>query len=418
MDTKVQLDDTLDYKITAKRQSYYRFQKVVQNTGAESLTIGASQQVSTFEIPAVALSLARSHLNFETTIPAQGANNYSHNFRNTPPWSRVELFTRGGVYLMDCTSFAEMFLSVAQRTKSVHDFHSSDYDVLSRTGINDLNTRTIESSTVDAAKGLLWRVAFRELYDTVLSVDKSIHFNEVLNLRITWKEAQAHGYQSDNAAAAAGNIVDLTGAVVVSKLALFIAAESNPDVVSALVESVQSGSMPPVLMPFPFVYKTNITNQTSHAISTRFSRGHGRMLERIYTRFGDATEEKATRYDAALGSNEITSFYSLLNSRRMTEFDVNVSELDYHWLRELEHSGRVVGLSLTNDSGDFAWSDSWCQSDVECARKGEMAGLSLDGPEIKYDLYVNCNGAQTKNYYTIAICQRLLQITPSGIIVG
>ena len=59
MDTKVQLDDTLDYKITAKRQSYYRFQKVVQNTGAESLTIGASQQVSTFEIPAVALSLAR-----------------------------------------------------------------------------------------------------------------------------------------------------------------------------------------------------------------------------------------------------------------------------------------------------------------------------------------------------------------------
>jgi hypothetical protein len=192
MDTKVQLDETLDYKIKAKRQSYYRFQKVVQNTGAESVTIGAAQQVSTFEIPAVPLSLARSHLNFETSSAAQGGGAYAHLFRNTVPWSRVELFTRSGVYLMDITNFAEMFLSVAQRTKNIEEFHTSDFDVLSRTAINDVSTKKYASSGDNLANTVSWRVAFRELYDTVLSVDKSIHFNEVLNLRITWREAQAH----------------------------------------------------------------------------------------------------------------------------------------------------------------------------------------------------------------------------------
>ena len=417
MDTKIQLDETLDYKIKAKRQSYYRFQKVVQNTGAESLTIGAAQQVSTFEIPAVPLSLARSHLNFETASAAQ-AGAYAHLFRNTVPWSRVELFTRSGVYLMDVTNFAEMFLTVSQRTKSVEEFHTSDFDVLSRTAINDVSTKKYASSTIGAVNTVSWRVAFRELYDTILSVDKSIHFNEVLNLRITWREAQAHGFQSDNANPTAGVPADLTGAITVSNLALFIAAESNPDVVSSLAQLVSSGSMPAILMPYAFVYKTNINNQSSHAISTRYSRGHGRMLERIYTRFQNNDETKDNRYTATLLGTEINSFYSLLDSRRMTEFDINVASVDYHWMREREHAGKVVGLDVSNDTLDFAWADSWCQNDVECARKGEIAGLSLEGSEIKYDLYINCVGAQSKNYYTVAVTQRMLQVTPSGIIVS
>jgi len=171
-------------------------------------------------------------------------------------------------------------------------------------------------------------------------------------------------------------------------------------------------------MPYAFVYKTNINNQSSHAISTRYSRGHGRMLERIYTRFQNNDETKENRYAAALVGTEITSFYSLLDSRRMTEFDINVASVDYHWMREREHAGKVVGLDISNDTLDFAWSDSWCQNDTECARKGEIAGLSLEGSEVKYDLYINCNGAQSKNYYTVAVTQRMLQVTPSGIIVS
>jgi hypothetical protein len=418
MDTKIQLDETLDYKIKAKRQSYYRFQKVVQNTGAESVTIGAAQQVSTFEIPAVPLSLASSHLTFETSTVAQGLGAYAHLFRNTVPWSRVEVFTRSGVYLMDVTNFAEMFLTVAQRTKSVEEFHTSDYDILSRTAINDVTTKKYSSSPANAPTTVSWRVAFRELYDTVLSVDKSIHFNEVLNLRITWRESTAHAFQSDNANPVLGTTADLTGNVTVSNLALFIAAESNPDVVASLAQLVSTGNMPPILMPYAFVYKTNINNQTSHAISTRFSRGHGRMLERIYTRFQNNDETKENRYSAILTATEVNSFYSLLDSRRMTEFDINVANIDYHWMREKQHAGKVVGLDVANDLGDFAWADSWCQADVECARKGEIAGLSLEGSEVKYDIYINCNGAQSKNYYTVAVCQRMLQVTPSGIIVS
>ena len=418
METKVRMsvDDSLDYGMTAKIQSRYRYQKVVQNTGSESVVVGGSNQVSTFEIPAVGLSLARSHLNFNSTHPAEAK--FSHIFRDTPAWSRVELFTRSGVYLMDVTSFAEQFLTTAQRTKSLEEFSTSDNDILSRTALNDLTIKKIVSSADGAAQTINWRIAFRELYNTVLSVDKSILFNEVLNLRITWRERNAWGYASDNVAPGAGTIIDLTGDVTVSDLALYIAAESNPLVVADLANQVSQGTMPSILIPYTFVYKTNINAQSSHAVSVRLSRGHGRMLERIYTRFQNGTETKNNRYTADLTATDFTSFYSLLNSRRTTEFDVNVANADYQWMREEEHAGKVVGLALTNDTSDFAFQDSFCQADVECARKQEIAGLSLEGAEVKYDLYIQCPGAKTKNYYTVAVCQRELMVTPSGIIVG
>ena len=414
-DLKLEFSDSLDYKKTAKIQSRYRYQKVVQNTGAEGVAIGGSNQTTTFEIPAVALSLAHSHLNFQSTHPAEAK--FSHIFRNTVPWSRVEVYTRSGTSLMDVTSFAEHFLTVSQRVKTVQDFSTSDNEILSRTALNNLSIKKLSSSADGAEQTIQWRIPFRELYDTVLSLDKTVMFNEVLNLRITWRQASAWGYNSDDAAGG-GTTTDLAGDVAIANLALYISAEANPFVVADLTEQVERGTMPSLLIPYSFVYKTNITNQSSHAISTRFSRGHGRMLERVLTRFQNAAETKENRYTADLTATDFTSFYSLLNSRRMTEFDVNVAAADYQWMREQEHAGKVVGLDATNDTSDFAWSDSWCQSDTECARKQQIAGLSLDGAEVKYDLYIQCPAAKTKNYYTIAVTQREMLITPSGIIIN
>jgi len=420
MDTKIatSLGETIDYKMSANKKSYYRHQKVVQNTGSEQLVIGASQQVTTFEIPVIALNLAKSYLNFRQTVPAQGANQYAHMYRHTVPWSRLELFTRSGTYLCDLNFAAEAMLAIQQRTKKIETFHGSYDNILTRSSLNDLDIRVEEISVANQPDNIEWRIRFEELYETVLSLDKSLNFGEVLNLRITWKEAPAHGYQSDNVAAQTGTMTALGGNVTISNLALFVAGESNPDIVGALRETVATGNMPPVLIPYTFVYKTNINNQTSQAVSTRFSRGHGSRLVKVMTLFNSGDETINLRYDAELDPADFVSFYSLLNSRRTTEFDVVVAAgvEDYQWMRAEQHKGLVVSLTPDNNKEIFAWEDDWSNSNQASVNQ-ELAGLPLDD-EIKYDLYVTCNGAETKNYYTVGVCQRMLSITPSGVVVG
>lgn len=420
MDTKVttSLGDTIDYSLSSNKKSYYRHQKVVQNTGSEQLVIGASQQVTTMEIPVIAFNPSKSYLNFRQTVPAQGGGQYAHMFRHTVPWSRLELFTRSGSYLLDLNFAAEAMLAIQQRTKKIEDFHGSYDNILTRSSLNDLDIRVEEISTVDAPDIIEWRIRFEELYETVLSLDKSLNFGEVLNLRITWKEAPAHGYRSDSAVVQQGTITALLGDITISNLALFVAAESNPDIVSALRETVATGNMPPVLIPYTFVYKTNISNQVSQAISTRFSRGHGSRLCKVLTLFNSGDETLNHRYDADLDPADFVSFYTLLNSRRTTEFDVVVADgvEDYHWMRAEHYKGLVVSLSPDNNQDLFAWEDDWSDS-RQASVNQEIAGLPLDD-EIKYDLYVTCNGNQTKNYYTVGVCQRMLSITPSGVVVS
>ena len=420
METKVQsqLGSTIDYGMTMKKQSYFRHQKVVQNTGSEQVVIGASQQVTTFEIPTISLNLSASYLNFRQSVVAQGANQYAHVFRHTVPWSRLELFSRSGVYLCDLNNCAEAMLALGQRTKKIEEFHGSYDDMLTRRAVNDLETRVEEISAVNTADDIEWRIQFKELYETVLSLDKTLNFGETMSLRITWKEAPAHGYQSDNVGEFLGTKTALTGDITISNLALYIAGESNPDIVAALRETVATGNMPPILIPYTFVYKTNINNQTSQAISTRFSRGHGRTLVKVMTLFNAGTESVGTRYDADLDPAEFVSFYSLLNSRRTTEFDLLVADgvEDYQWMRAEAHKDLVVSLTPDNNKEMFAWEDDWSGTNQASIHQ-QLSGLPLDD-EIKYDLYVTCNGNQTKNYYTVGVCQRMLQITPAGLVVG
>ena len=415
-DEKVKPDDTIKYRPTFTEKSHYKFTKLIQNVGSEAVTIGASQQISTFEIPSVCMNLARSYLNFSATIAAQDIGFFSHCFRDVISASRWELYLRDGTYLADVSSFAQMVRTNGQRNKHIEDFHSSDFDVLSRTAVNDLNIRRINSSADNTAEVMSFRIAGKEIYDTIMSLDKNLYFGgQVIMLRITWREAPAWGYRSDNADPALGTTTALQGNVEITDLSYMLSQEANPVIATALIQKVTQGTGIQTIVPYSFVYRTSLQNSTSHAISVRLSAGHGLALERVYTRFGTDDETKENRYNAELTTADFTSWYALLNSRRMSEFDILAGGTsDYHWMREREHGGKVVGLSILNDTGDYAWTNDWCGGRTQCAIKGEAGGLSLTEGEVKYDLYVKCNGAKSKTYYTIVVCQRMLTINPMG----
>ena len=467
---EAKIDQTIEYSQSVKRDSEYKFSKLIQNTGGESISVSSAQQSSTFEIPVVGMNLAKSFINFTQRIPqSTTGTHFAHGFRDTPPWSRLELYTRGGTYLMDVTNFSHIYQAFGQRTKKIDDFGGSKNGVVIRNYNNFAGTvscPTIPAGQPDivrpvvytatpssfqaiqkevfngvAASGgprltptddrpgdinVQWKIPGRELYNTVMSLDKTLLLGEVVNLRITWREAAAHGYWTSDAAGA--NPVNVGAPVLISKLALYLAQETNPMVMNELTQVVSTSGMS-VIIPYTHAYKTSLTG-TSNAISLRFSRGHGISLERIYTVFGTGLEEKNTRYDSKLLQDgktpadadytQVDSFYSLLNSKRMQEFDINVRNVDYDWMNEGEKKDRVVSIDLTNDNTNFAHTENWCGDDLECAIHQHLGGLSLD-VEKKYDLYVTKNSAATAatiNYYSAAVCQKMLMMGPSGVQVS
>lgn len=443
---EAKLDETIQYGQSVKRDSAYRFTKLVQNTGGQEVTVN-SGQTSTFEIPSVAFNLAKSFLIFDQKAPSQ-VDLKTRLFRDTAPFQRVELYTRGGTYLMDVTNFASAYQTMAQRNMSVDHFFTSSDGVLIQdiTTPNFAVTTTVDPFTVDghdpvpdpitatstvvstfvatgttplklkvgateaAVNETKWRIPLREMYNTILSLDKTILLNEVLSLRITWASSAEMGWQARNDGTT--NLASLTGNVDISNLALYLAQETNQSVINDLTALTRSSGMS-ILVPYLHVYKTNLST-SSHAVSIRLSRGHGISLERVYTGFGSGSEGTSVRYANSILGRDITSFYSLLDSKRLQEFDIDVASGDYSWTRRSEHQGRVVGLNVLNDSSNFAWVDSWCGDDLECAIHQQMGGLSLD-IERKYDLYVKCVNPSAVNYYTVAVCQKQLMIAPGGI---
>lgn len=421
---------TVDEKADLKKEvevltSNLRFTKIFQNTGADTVTIGNAQQTSTFEIPAVAFNLAKSYLNYKASFAAQGAGQYAHIFKDVVPWSRLELYTRGGVYLCDITNMDYAHRAMGIRYKSVKDFQDSKAGILDRFGSSVQNGFfTIEETESSGANATLddvaWRINLSELYQTAFSLDKSIMLREVLLLKITWNPSTHWGYQSDNANAGAGTMTALGGNVSVSAMNLFLAQEMNGSLINSLNNRIMAGSLN-ALIPYVHVFKNTLNNQVSHSISTRLNRGHGERVQEIMTltSFGNAGDESVeNRYNSEVapgGQPIISSYYSLLDSSRLSEFDKKLADNDDVWMNRHLTDGTVSGLRSALARARFAPRDAF-GSELEAAKNQIISGLSLN-VERKYDLYVTNANARTTNYYTVAVCQKMLSVTPQGVVV-
>jgi hypothetical protein len=406
--------ETIEYRPSIMADSEYKVTRLVQNTGANNVIISTSESVATIELPAVAMNLAKSYLNFTITVPANSvADHYAVAYRDTPPIQRLELFTRGGKYLCDISNFANIYQAFGQRTKRVEDYHGFSDGAVVKTAINDLTTKRFQiggNGTVAAPAVVNFKISGAELYNTILSLDKSVYFGEVLQLRITFGAKDSIGYWQDDLAV---NQVTAGGAITLTNLNYFLAQEQNPRVVNDLVQTVSTEGMS-LVVPFVHSYKTSAT-AVDTAVSIRLSRGHGQSVERIYTIPINGDESFGTRYIA--DAEQLVSFYSLLDSRRLQEFDVlcgnaTTGVKDYLWLRAHEKKERVVSLDAANDEKNFAWSDSWCDG-LECAVQQHLGGLDLS-VERKYDVYFKSLVATTK-YYTAVVCQKMLTMGPNGV---
>lgn len=412
---------TLDYKLKAKSKSHYRMTRILQQTGGEDVKMTGNGTTSVFEIPPVVHNLARSHLEFDITYAGVNAR-VVHVYRDVLPIQRVELLNRSGVYLMDIVNF-QQFINATSRLETDIDTYrgaQSTGDFLYPA--NSLSNLTPVLSSVGptgdgAGAGNLtisYRVDLGKIRNTILSLDKSIFVGEHLNLRITWSNSADMGWTS--APGGGDPLVTYAGNMSVSKLRLHLAQEGDEAVAREIMDKA---SQIPILIPYTWSYKTNRQGK-SQALSLRFGAGHGRTLERVYNAFYGTAEEKNTRYLRPL--THVDSFYTLLNNRRMQEFDYSSADHDVYNLKRDYAKGYVAGLTRAIYEDQFCFVEDWCNGHHNCAVNNEISGLSLTGDEIKWDLFCQSSniapatsGGRNLNHYTFAVCQRLMTVSSAGV---
>ena len=408
---EVKIGDSINYSQSVSRISKYKHSKLLPVTGGQNVTLSNTSQVTSFELPVQTYNLSDSFFSFTMSIPASGTPDISTIiYRDILPFERLELYTRGGQYLADITNCAQWGRITLPRTKNTSDFLASYNDTLAP--ISGANNNV---ASLNAANNLINEVQIqlsgREMLDSIFGLNKSIFVPEVVNLRITWLPKNSIGYEYDDTAVPPAPVYqDLTSDITVSELAYYLAIEQNENVEQDLKQQVfQEGGMQ-LMFPSSFMYKNNLPAGTQHSITVRMGRGNGINFEKVTTLPINNLETLNTRYDSALAN--VIDLYSLLNSQRLTEFNIDIQNGEDVGVQKEQIRDTVYGM-YSNRNVYFSWCDNWCNNTKGCAVKQMSTGLSLNN-EVKYDLYLNINNVEI-NYYTNVVTQRMMVITGQDV---
>lgn len=115
----------LDYKQTSMIHPEYKFSKIYQQTGSQTVTVStAGNAESVFEIPVQAMNLSKSVLSFTLTpAAAGGANTYNYTFMDcAAPISQIQLYTQGGTYIVDINKANDYTKVVWKPETKLQDF--------------------------------------------------------------------------------------------------------------------------------------------------------------------------------------------------------------------------------------------------------------------------------------------------------
>ncbi len=448
-----EISNELDYQKKVSSYPLYRFNKIIQQSGGQDLTIsGGGGQVSIFELPTQCYNLAKSELYFTLTPPQAGVGLFNWAFKDTvSPISRIQLYTRGGLYLCDLPYVANYTKVISKPETSYDEYVNYDQGYQEVGGILDNGTirflrknnaliandafnpdyakrhdntdaftnytepQYIESGIqADTARPVLnICLPLSHIKNTILACDKDLFFGEIMILRIEWSAVNRIGFRSDDGTNPTANTVPAVGDYNVSNLALYLAVEKNQQIANSLMAKTQSGFS--MLVPYVHGYKTNLGAGTA-SISLRFNRGHGKNLLKIYHSFFNNNETENTAYDNDnIAGLKVNSYYTMLNNSRLQEFNIQIATNTYD--DYLIVKDKIQGSVIQNANiYRYNWFhiDNWSDIDLKDSQgafnKDAGIGLNL---EQKWDIYADA--LAQLNHYSFAVCQKVLTITSAVV---
>jgi hypothetical protein len=434
--SEVKISPELHSEQASLLQSEYKLVKILKQSGGTDQTISTGSVDVQFEIPGNrVINLAKSHLKWTTTFGTAGANKVLFEHRGTLPIRRVRLTTRQGAILMDLSHAREYINAVARPETSFSKLRTNDQGAgdlvapfkpaIGANAGNDgkypfLNTDvfTFTNSEPQVLKSEpdqaphTWSVNLAEAFpNSILALDKSIYFGEVLIMSVTFGTRDDFGFEADGAGAPATNPVTLANNVTLSNIGLYVSAEANHAVAQMKINEVMSKG---VMIPIDYIhaYKSLQNGPGTGSVQLRFSAGHGQSLYRVYHTLSNDGESKNLLNDNRVTSGDFPSLYTMINDMRQQEYDLTVaSNEDYDYLKSYFKGSAMQSLSMYRKM--WTWVEDLGNGIRNPSSKGLRVGLDLTRAEQKWSIYVTQQ--VNANHNSFACCQKTLVINNTGV---
>lgn len=466
-----------DYQIRDKAKSGYNYSKVVQQTGGTgsiSISAGGGDE-SVFEIPIKCFNPGESWLRFDPTITAQGSSNVAWLPVNGVPFFRtIQAYTRNGVYLCDINNF-EYYVRPAWMSQEHKDYLNSVGTSVDRDGtlistvseffpssgsdayiyytaivdtttsstnepvqFTELNYEIIKTwdntyqlvnpgvdpvycmrSAANTALTPKIRMPLSLIYNSFLSMKKDFYLNEVLILRFVWAGTGLLWYSTSVTDRTASAAALANGGLTVNNLYLYLARQTNQEIVESIKSQVMTSGMN-ILIPYVTSQKfTGSSAASALDVQTlRLNRAHGRKCRRILTTFVDENTANEGYMNRNTAGARIANFYSNLQNNRIQEFDIDCTAYDDYVLLKNQLKDKCT-IGYEHYAYNWFWIDDFSDHSEEVLSDGSIScGISLD-EEQRYDLNVTKAAvARSYVYYSYAICEKILSVGPSGVLVS
>lgn len=428
--SEVKISPELHSEQASLLQSEYKLVKILKQSGGTSQTVSTGSVEVQFEIPGNrVINFAKSRLKWDTAFAAA---NIKFEHRGTLPIRRVRLTTRQGAILMDLSHAREYINAVGRpetafsklRTNSqdsgdliagaVGALNGNDAKYADNTAFTMFNSepQVLFGIAAQATAGNQWDVNLAEAFpNTILALDKSIYFGEVLILSVTFGTRDDFGFQGGDAADPTDTPAVLAGDVTMSNIGLYVAAEANHAVAQMKKNEVMSNG---VMIPIDYVHSyKSLQNAGTASVQLRFSGGHGQSLYRVYHTISVGTETLNNLNNNSLTATDVASLYTMINDMRQQEYDLALaSNEDYSYLKSYNKGSAMQKLSMYRKY--WTWVEDLGNGVRNPSSKGLRVGLDLTRAEQKWSLYANQPNAN-RNHNSFACCQKTLVINNSGV---
>lgn len=470
----VDLSSELNYNSVPSQHSSMRFSNVYPLSGSQTtITLGTSPQELTFELPNKCYNLANSSyicdLSLSGVVGATG--DYQSLFTvGQQIIDRISLYTREGVYLCDIPNFNKFSRAVTPYVTSKDEFDDNDHSLGAAVaasavdnGFNNFKNRaptgvalvaghgatiarvaaggaaieagdipydgyqyqvTSTISTTSAGAGstmyIKYSIPLSEIHHSLLSVNRVMYFGQSLLLRFMIAPTTAIGFKSSALVTSGLAAASLTATTVtLTNNKILLAVETNPVVITGLVNRVQSSGLQ-VITPYVYNYHYLSPSASQTSVNYRLNSAHGQRLLCAYMAVFNGTETGSTSSDISnVGSAKIVSMQTSLDNNNLQEYIPLCSANEDYQIMKPMLEGSVI-QSSNEYKYNRLWCDSWRKGPISQWKKldaVELDGLLLASERIYSANLITHATPAAYHMYNWFVTQRTLTIAPSGQIV-
>ena len=471
-------DPAIDFSTKLHLCPSYRYNKNIPTSGSQTFTLGASSTTNCqFELASNCYNLSKSKLVFDISFPAtsNAGTTAKYNICHADPlalFDRIQLYTRSGIQLVDLTSannFSKMVTPYLTKSKELAQRSSGGLTVdatsnafsgcvnttasqlvpvqgiqpslVSTYAVNAIATEnqrpdgsaphvpinehrylfagavgTDDPPTLTGHLSLSYQLNLGIVYDTLLSINKDLYWDTNLILSITFAPHSKFAFTS-NTLTMGGLLVANTAnctSCTVSNTSLFLAMETNQDIINQLRTKVQTTGM---TLQIPYVYSQKYLSgaaSTSSSLFQRFNSGMGQRLIRFYYSAFHNVETAMTAFDNSNRVAKLTDIYTSLNNQRLQEYPLNLAKSEDYLFNEANFEDSCI---LSSNIYKYNWihCDNFGNSNLTNGDLTEPQGISL-AEEKTYTVFVN-QVAAAYNHYLFTVVQRELVIHGANIVL-